>query len=378
MTLEIQLAAQVLTLTTGLLLTVWGLRIFRLYIACIGLLFGGVAGGLIGTFAIGSDQAALAGIAIGGILGALLAWPLQKMIVVLVTAVFGSILAAVAVVTATGSDYAVPAAIGGFIAGAIIAIALFDFIVICAMALNGAQLVFQAVFVPADSWIGPPRDVAVRMLGIYVDNVIALGVTTVMFVGFAWWYQRRFSRKRIAASPIPEPLLTARRIPFRLAGLLVAAVAVTAGLVALGENAPTSLELLGFHALSWPLVALASVMLLRPRLARTPEAAPEKPVWRNRSFLAVVLFGLSVPPLVTAALFVAYGFNPESVFAFYRGFVGGSPAIIAAKAALSLGILPAILVSAVPRSARRASPAAEEAASPGTPPLAATPAQAPG
>jgi hypothetical protein len=374
LTLEIQLAAQVLTLATGLLLTVWGLRIFRLYIASIGLLFGGVAGGLIGTFAFGSDQAALAGAAIGGVLGVLLAWPLQKMVVVLITAVIGSILATVAVVTATGSDHAIPAAIGGFIAGTIIAIALFDIIVICAMALNGAQLVFQAIFVPADSWIGTPREVAMRILGIYVDNVLALGVTTVMFVAFAWWYQRRFSRKRIAAAPNPEPLLTARRIPFRLAGLLVAAVAATAGLAVLGEDVTTSLQLLGFHALSWPLVAVAAVLLVRPRPASAPDASTGKTHWRNRSYLGVTVFGLVVPPLVTAALFFAYGFNPESALAFYRGFISGPPAVIALKAGLSFGVLPLILVSAVPRSARRRAPAPEETASPEATPLAATPA----
>jgi hypothetical protein len=374
LTLETQLAVQVLTLATGLLLTVWGLRIFRLYVASIGLLFGGVAGGLIGTFAFGSDQAALAGAVVGGVLGALLAWPLQKMVVVLVTAVIGSILAAVAVVTATGSDYAVPAAIGGFIAGAIIAIALFDIVVICAMALNGAQLVFHAVFVPADSWIGTPRDVAMRILGIYVDNVLALGVTTVMFVAFAWWYQRRFSRKRIAADPNPEPLLTARRIPFRLAAMLVAAVAATAGLAVLGKDATTSLQLLGFHALSWPLVAVAAVLLVRPRPARGAVAKGAPPGWRNRSYLAVTVFGLVVPPLVTAALFFAYGFNPEAVLAFYRGFISAPPAVIAMKAGLSFGVLPLILVSAVPRSARRPVASPEKKAGAETAPLAATPA----
>lgn len=373
MTLETQVLAQVLTLATGLLLVVWGLRIFRLYIASIGLLFGGVAGGIIGTFAFGSDQAALAGAAIGGILGAILAWPLQKMVVVLITGLLGSVLAAVAVVTASNADYAAPAAIGGFFAGVIIAIALFDIIVICAMALNGAQLVFQAVFVPADSWIGMPREVARRMLGIYVDNVIALAATTVLFVAFAWWYQRRFSRRKIDANPNPERMLTSRRIPFRLALLLVMAVAGTGGLAVLGLNGPTSVELLGFHALSWPLVAFAAVLLVRPRPITIAGEDGEELAWRNRSFIGVVAFGLIVPPLVTAALFVAYGFNPESVLAFYRGFVSGNPMIIAAKALISLGLMPAILVSAVPRSARRRVPA-KAPAPPESAPLAATPA----
>jgi hypothetical protein len=352
----IQMSVQVLLLTVGFVLVLWGLRIVKLYVATLGLLFGGAAGGIIATFSTGSDQAALAGVAIGGLAGMLIAWPLQKLLVILATACLGAVFAVTAVVAAAGADYVAPAAIGGFVAGAIAAAAHFDTIVIAATALTGSQFVFHAVFVPADTWMGTPREVALRMLGIYVDNIIGVAATTVLFVAFAWIYQRRLSRKRIADARYPERLITARRIPFRLASVIVATIAASSAFALAGFAPASSFELLGFHALSWPIVAWATARFLRPwPFTLTTHDDEDRPNhgWRTRRFASVVAFGLIVPPMLSAALFALYGLNPDAIVPFYRSFLFGDPATIVVKAALSLAVVPVLLTLAVPASVRR-------------------------
>jgi hypothetical protein len=378
----LQMTVQVLTLATGFVLVLWGLRIFKLWVACLGLAFGGVAGGLIGALAIGSDQAALIGIAIGALAGGILSWPLQKLTVIATAGITAAGIAAAAAVASSGSGHVVAITIVGFIAGIILAALLFDAIVITGMAMSGALLVFQAMFVPFDTWYGTPRQVAERTLGYWGDNVVALIATITIFTAFSWIYQKRLSRRRIATSPMPERVIAARRVPFRIALVTLAAIGITAALAVAGFDTATSYELLGFHALSWPLVALAAAAFMAPRGRILQDAGDDAPpiiAWRSRGFLATAAFVLIVPPLITGALFMLYGLDPTAIVRFYRAFVLGDPATIAAKVLLSFGLIPLVLVRAVPASARkrppRQSPPPQVAVAPETAaPLAATPA----
>jgi hypothetical protein len=60
-------------------------------------------------------------------------------------------------------------------------------------------------------------------------------------------------------------------------------------------------------------------------------------------------FGVIVPPIVTGALFVAYGAPWQTVGGFYAAFLQGPSTALAAKFGYSLAVFPVLLATALPR-----------------------------
>ncbi len=370
MSAQLQLALHVLTLAAGFALVLWGLRIFKAYIAFLGLFFGCAVGGSIAAIAVGSSQSILAGAAIGGLLGALLAWPFQKLLVFMTAGFLGAAGGAAIALATAGSQHVALAAIIGFIVGGVFAVALYDVVVITAMAVNGAQLIFQAIYVPFQTWNGSPRTVATRMLEIYADRITALAVTTLLFVGFAVWYQKSLRRRALAQDPAA---LATRRIAVRLAMLIIGAFALTSVLMVNGTWSLSSFELIGMHALSWPLVCLAAAAFTRFPLPRATNMAGDllRPRYRRqRRWLGVAAFGATVPPLITCALFVLYGSSWQTLRLYYAGFLSGSPLELLLKWTCALAITPMLLAGAAPAFVAQPAPLA---APPAPPPPAPAP-----
>jgi hypothetical protein len=243
------------------------------------------------------------------------------------------------------------------------------------MAFQGAQAVFHAVFVPADAYSGSFREIAARLLGLYADNVIALGITTLLFVGFALWYQKGVARRRDPADPHWASALAARRISVRYAALILATWIVTAVLSLSGQWSLSSFDLAGMHALSWPLVSVITLALLRPQPVPIEIASP--PRKRSYRILRIAAFGAIVPPVVTGALFMAYGAPWQTISGFYESFLHGPSTALAAKLGYSLAVLPLLLATAVPRARRREPPPAAAPAPAEPPPAEPAPAAMP-
>jgi hypothetical protein len=344
------LALQALWLAMGFAFVLWGLRIFKAYVALLGGALGCAAGAAAAAIFFGSTEAMIGCALAGTLVGALLAWPLQKL---LVFAVAGATISALAmfVVVARGNDEnLLLAAIIGFVAGGVLTLLLYDIVIIVALAFHGAQAVFQSAFVTADAYIGTPREVVERLLGIYSERIVAFAVTTLLFVGLALWYQRRLARPRGRTPEQEVRAAVARRVCLRLAVTILAVRVISAALALSGTWHISSFELTGLHALSWPLACVATVLLLRGavrRLTGSGDAAPAR-ARRGRRHLALALFGVTLLPALTAALFVAYGASWDSLIGFYLAFISGTAGSIAAKWTFAFGLLPLLLAGVVP------------------------------
>jgi hypothetical protein len=347
----IPLAVYALWLAAGFAFVLWGLRIFKAYVAMLGVVAGGVLGATAGALTGGETQAILIGGGVGAAIGMLLAWPLQKFLVFLASGFAGALFGAVIVLALEQSDKVVPASIAGFLIAGILVLALYDTLVICAMAFQGAQAVFHAVFVPADAYSGSLQDIASRLLGIYADRVLALAITTALFMSYALWYQKSVARHRDPADPRWAASLAARRVSVRYAALILLSWTVTAALSISGQWDLSSFDLAGVHALSWPLVSIATLAFLRTRqgaLVAQPAALNAPVRRRHRRLLTITVFGAIVPPVVTGALFAIYGAPWETMSGFYQSFLHGPASALAAKFSYSFALLPMLLATAVP------------------------------
>jgi hypothetical protein len=371
---ELQLVLRSLELAVGFALVLWGLRIFKLYVAALGMVVGAAAGAGVTAVTSGSTDAMTAGMLLGALAGALLAWPLQKLVVFLASAAAGALLATLAANAWVGSDANVVALIGGGVVGGIAAIALYDTIVVAAMAFNGAQAIFHAVFVPVDAYREAPRGFVERVLSVYAEQWLAFVVTTVVFVGYAVWYQRGVRRAAKISDAGRVGARAVRRVSVRLAALILAAWGLSSWMVVNGDWELSSYALAGMHALSWPLVCLATLAFVRryaPQTAFAGDVARPR-LRRTRRFVGTALFGLIVPPAVTAALFVATGASWDVLFSYWGGFIDGSPDSVAAKWTFAL-LYPMLVAGAYPAALRApaapsSTPTEPEPATPPAPP----------
>lgn len=345
-------ALSALWLAVGFALVLWGFRIFKAWVVAIGAIGGGAAGAAITGAISGGPEGALMGGLLGAAGGALIAWPLQRVMVFFAAGVTTGTVAAAAAVAFAGSDYVAGAAIAGFLLGGILAAWLYETVVIAAMAFTGAQAVFHALYVPIQTFTGSPETIAGRILGIYAEEFVVFVATVAIFVAFAIWYQRGPAKRRDRSPAEAARAIAARRVSVRLAFAIVAAWFAAAILVAAGFWPVSTFELVGMHPLSWPPVAIAGLVFLSLRPIVTtqgPGDAPPVGRYRSRSrLLRAAAFAAVAPPVLTAALFVSLGGSWDGLIDYYRAFLAGPAAVVATKWTFSLGLLPLLLFSAHP------------------------------
>jgi hypothetical protein len=345
-------AINAIWLAAGFALVLWGLRIFRVWVGAVGMLAGAALGAAVAGGLTGQEQAVLIGALAGGVLGGLIAWPLQRITVFLTAGAATAMIAAVGTVAFAGSEYVAGAALVGFLAGGILAYVLYTTVIIAAMAFTGAQAVFHALYVPADTFVGSPAEIGGGLLAIYASEFIVFVATTALFVGFALWYQQGPGRKRERSAVQAARALAARRVSTRLAFVIVAAWVAAAVFVAAGFWPVSAYELVGMHPLSWPVVALAAIVLLgaRPTVVQVGEGAdmtlPRGP--GRRHMLSATAFAAVVAPVLTAAMFVTIGGSWDGLADYHRAFLAGPGPVVAAKWAFSLAVMPLLLFSAHP------------------------------
>jgi hypothetical protein len=345
-------AINAIWLAAGFALVLWGLRIFRVWVGAVGMLAGAALGAAAAGGLTGQEEGVLIGALAGGVLGALVAWPLQRITVFLTAGATTAMIAAAGTVAFAGSEYVAGAAIIGFLAGGILASVFYKTVIIAAMAFTGAQAVFHALYVPADTFVGSPVEIGGSLVAIYASEFIVFVATTALFVGFALWYQRGPGRKRERLPAQAARALAARRVSTRLAFVIVTAWVAAAVFVAAGFWPVSAYELVGMHPLSWPVVALAAIVLLgaRPTVLQVGEGADRvRPRGSSRRrMLRATAFAAVVPPVLTAVLFVAIGGSWDGLADYYRAFLAGPGPVVAAKWAFSLAVMPLLLFSAHP------------------------------
>jgi hypothetical protein len=340
-------AINLIWLAAGLALVLWGLRIFRLWVGAVGFIGGGAIGAAIGAAMGGREEMAVIGGLAGGVVGAVVAWPLQRLTVSLAAGMTTALIAAAGAMAFAGSEYVAGAAILGFLAGGAVAFVLYETVIITAMAFTGAHAVFHALYVPADAWLGTPEQIGARILAIYAAELVVFVALTVVFVAFSMWYQRGPAAKRERSPGQAAWARAAKQVSTRLAFVVLAAWAVSAFFVAARVWPMSMYDLAGMHPLTWPIVAIAVLALLvgRPRTIGydIETGPPPAPRGRRRRFLRTAAICALVPPVLTAAVFVALGGSWEGLASYYRAFLAGPAPVVAAKWAFSLGLMPLLL-----------------------------------
>ena len=358
MTAELQIALDVVALASGFALVLWGFRIYRLWLGLTGAAAGAALGVAVATFATGSTDGMMLSAAGGALVGALIAWPLQKAVVFVGVGAATGLLGVLALQAWAGPGPGPVTAIVAtfaFLAGGILAVRLFEPAVTLAMAFTGALAVFHAVFVPADVYAGDAAAIFNRMLGVYAEQISAFVATTALFMGLAFWLQSGRRRRKQGRSSLRDAL--GRRFAVRFAALILMAW-TAAALLGLSQSwQVSSFELIGMHPLSWPVVTLAAVAFsglsrVTPRALQAPPPTPDTPPHRRSTAWAWIAFGLIAMPVLTAAVFATFGAPWQAIGGFYRAFMLGPAASIAAKCGISLALLPLALMGAV-RSASR-------------------------
>ena len=194
-------------LLIGIPMIVAGLRLFKLWLAVLGFVTGCVVGALLGLGAailleFRGDGALLMALILAltsGVLGALLAWPLQKLIV-FVTAGF---LAAVATFAGTAlvgmsGDLSAVLAFLAFFGGGSLSVWAYQYLIIISFAAGGASSLFHALVTGGGFFRGAASlDDFVSLVTLYAWQYIAIVTAAALFA----LYVQRWSLPRKDAGP---------------------------------------------------------------------------------------------------------------------------------------------------------------------------------
>lgn len=345
---ELRFVIDVGSLAVGFALVLWGLRIFKAYVLLVGLLFGAGLGAAIGSVAIDADNALFIGALAGGFIGAIAAWPLQRIIAFAMAGAASGLVVSMATGALPGSDAFGPAFAIGFLIGGILGLIIFERIVIAALAFTGAQAIFLAAFVPNEVYAPSSLTaVAEGILDVYQDRLAAFAITTLTCVGLALWHQR--SGRAATADPRARAL---RRVPTGFAVLILATnLAVGFGTFAIGWET-TSFALTGMHPLAWAFVSFMTVLFLgaRARFTGSDGLTTEAPAKRRGTAYPVhILAAVAALPLATGFVFRAAGSPTWGLGAFFGAFVDGHPTALALKWFIALAWIPFVMWRATPR-----------------------------
>lgn len=327
----------ILTCALAVAFVLWGLRLFKVYIIFIGVVFGGALGFVLGALIGHNNAAALAGAVCLAIVGGFIAWPLQKVLVFIAVGAAAALLGvAVAAALKAPPDTWWVIGVILFILGGLAALALYELCVIIMLSFGAAQNVFQALL-PGPAWRLPLE----QMLRLYAQHIWAFLLITTLYVGFGLCFQRVFEY-----SPQDDQQERTLKALYRRATYLIAGLALLAYLA--NTLAPVGVRpwyyILGANLISWPLIALVTTLALVffRRLGRGLLGSP----WLQAAFSLGV--GLVVMPLcdwlLTSLLLLQM--RPP---VFYYLFVEGPPWIIAVKWIYSCLVFPALFFFGVLR-----------------------------
>ncbi|PLX23956.1 MAG: hypothetical protein C0599_03260 [Salinivirgaceae bacterium] len=130
----------------GLALVLFGKQLFKYYIILCGILLGVLIGGIVGG-AIDLREGVIPGMIIGGIFLGIIAWPIHKVFVFIISGtLIGLVCTILSGLLGVEGNGLVTVFILFFIAGGVLTLYFYDYLIIIIMAISGAQLIFNATY----------------------------------------------------------------------------------------------------------------------------------------------------------------------------------------------------------------------------------------
>lgn len=336
----------VVFLVIGTALVLWGLRIFKVYVVLTGFGIGASLGAVVGGLATRSREGVFIGGLMGAILGAAVAWPLQKLIVFLLAGTTSALVgvAAAAALEMPQNEWW-KAGLLLFVVGGVLALSFYEYVIIIVMAFNGAQWIFNA-----DSYgelLRSGRGIIETwqyLIRVYSESIVSFLFTVAVFVWFSLHFQKRAVIQRGDSAERREGVRRFRRLSYLVALLAIVNYAVSGSLARVFYPSTA----LPFGPWSWPLVAVAASGLATwlIRLEKNHCSLGGVSFWR---FFALLVFCHLVCPLI--AWFVAslphLHFEPAWGFRWYgwywRAFFRGDVGAVAIRLLWGLFGLPGLL-----------------------------------
>ncbi len=328
-------------LSLAVSLVLWGVRVFRGYIIFLGALLGGVAGFLLGMLLVPDNSMPIVFAVTLACVGGLIAWPLQK-VYIFMTAGLTAVISGLGALSALGFD-SVPLSVTTlliFIAGGIIALLLFDYVIIIVTAFAGGHIIFSVLYSGElsafltrqyQASLGSLFERIAKSVGAHFPAYL---LCIVVMVSFALYVQRFQALRKTDSKQDRADKCLLRRISYLFAFLFLSAFLV----IRLSESWIGAKMLIGYGLLAWPFVSLMSVLLIK--LLRKPEYS-NLTIWQRYGLLSA--FALTVLPAIDYII-TALTQVDLPVPWFYVTFVTVSPAFTFAKILFSAVLLPLFLI----------------------------------
>jgi hypothetical protein len=342
---EVVAILNIISLLIGTAMVLWGLKIFKFYIILLGICLGAALGLVVGGLITQSPEGTIIGCVISAIIGGVIAWPLQKLLVFLAVGALGGMLCAVAMIAAGLPPQAcLVAGIVVFIICGIVAVLIYEYIIIILMAMNGAQSVFNVCFMRRFHYDTDPEEMLRILVETYSNNILFLLFIIVVFVGFALFFQKKCVVKKDDNIARRSNVIFTHRLAYVFA--LIAIIGF--GVSWLWSQIGSGTIFFGINIISWPIVVLITAwfgkwfVICSTRI----EIASKSRLIR---FIFIMLFSLTIIPLISWLIDCIYSGRLVPIY-YYQIILEGGILYVAAKCIYSFIILPALIYILEPRN----------------------------
>ncbi len=316
----LDITGEIILLAAGMLLLLWGLRIFKIYIICGGVMIGTVVGLTIGLYSQQSEMNLMIITLVGALGGGIIAWPMQKTFVLLLTGLFSALTGA-AVVYALGlsTDNWQTTGLIAFTVGGLIALILFDYIIIILMAFSGAQLIFwrdhlELLIIRRDMIRNFDFSNYINsIIHVVEQNLFYFLFLSLIFILFAIYFQKR---QKVKSGDTEDN--QRKKTIFRRTTYILMFILLVAWPYAESELSKQTYPLIGYDFLSWPFVVIITsffIFRLKKTKIRPLHSIPVR-------FILLIIFGLTIVPFIGCLVDLISRLYPDihRFTEFYAGF----------------------------------------------------------
>lgn len=295
-----------ITYLIGIAVILWGKRIYKFYLCFMGILLGAGLGFLIG-FLIGRsfDAAIVMAFFLGAILGPL-ALLLHKLYVFIIAGLTGGTLSALIFsVLGLSGEQIITIGLIFFISVGLLVLKFYDHILVIIMAYTGASLIYNSVnFLYMNqsgkvyyySFIGLLR----TLIDILIYNWSGFLYILFLMILFALYFQLRMEVKKEDDIKVISNKFIFRKITYLYASLII---------IDLLSNYPIKSEITRFISdiincgfLNFGFLAMSSFLFIR-YIIPLIEKISFIPGLKFKRFLALVIFGLAVIPVISGIIY---------------------------------------------------------------------------
>jgi len=379
-------------LSSGVLLfafasILWGLRVFKVFLVILGAWSGYALGGFIGDFAFEvTDKLYLWSLA-GAIIGGLVAWPLQRLLVYgAVGTSFGFLAFVMVMSNSDNAQTALLAAGAVFVVSGFLAVMIYDYFVIILMGTISAYALIDICYLPGElrslthsllAGSQRPLEKLIAFSGNFAQLLWPSVLVMALIVLLAVYMQKILPRQKGDQSGAGQSGKSiARKITFSLALVLIA-FAFLDSLLGISQKyfsqsgreelfllrnllSPSGaisgfchLPLINISPISFPIAAFVSSGWLYFYSRRVAGRIGRGNRWLNGLIAGLALGLLVLPALETLILLAVTGFAGGQLAAqywlsFYRSFLDTTGLLLIFKWAYCLLFFPALTALALP------------------------------